>query len=406
MAISGLRSVAGTINIERGASLDGKGEWSRIEGCDAVTLYVCVRPAGEGDAEYQFSEIYRQLGSLLGEQGASRRHVITEKVYLADVAGDAEQFRTIRETYYTAGNGHGSSLPATTFVQQPPATPGVLGELQCLVMVPLADEPLNVRDLTGLPAPAAGKVVSARGYDHIFMQNITGGHFGDGMDYAGQAEDMFHIAERVLKQEHLTFRDVIRTWIYLDEMERDYATLNRVRSEFFQQNQVERVPASTGIQGGVYPPDRGGLLDLYALRTDREVDIRVMHAPTLNEAWSYGSAFSRGMAVQREDRVMLYVSGTASIDTSGQVVHVGDTARQVERMLLNITELLAGSDATPENIIRATTYLKDGADFDTFRHVYAEHGYPLDVPHTICEAAVCRPDWLVETEVTAVVSVA
>ena len=34
-------------------------------------------------------------------------------------------------------------------------------------------------------------------------------------------------------------------------------------------------------------------------------------------------------------------------------------------------------------------------DFDVFRRVYAERGFPADVPHTICHADVCRPDWLV-----------
>lgn len=406
MTISGLRSNATAVHVERGTSPDRRAAWCRIDGCDAVMLYVCVRPAGQGKLECQVREIYDQLESLLRAQEAKRQHVITEKVFFADMAAGVELFRAVGESYYCGGNGHTPALPATTYVQQPPAEPGVLCELQARVMLPREGESLTVRDVQGLPAPAAGKVVSVRGYEHVYLQNLTGGRAGDSMDYAQQTAEMFRIAERALEQEELTFRDVIRTWIYVSEMERDYATLNRVRTAFFKEQGVQRVPASTGIQGGVYPLDRGGLLDLYALKTRGDAEIWVMHAPTLNEAWSYGSSFSRGMAVKREDRVVLHVSGTASIDTSGQVVHVGDTARQVERMLLNVSELLAGSGATPDHIVRATTYLKDGADFDTFKRVYADSGYPLDVPHTICQADVCRPEWLVETEVAAVVPVA
>jgi enamine deaminase RidA (YjgF/YER057c/UK114 family) len=403
MTISGLKDCATTLQLEPGSGKEGRTAWSIIRGCDATTLYVCVRPVASDQQDRQIRELYDTLDGLLQELGAERRHVITEKVHFADIAAGVEALRAVRENYYTGGNGHAGSLPATTYIQQPPAEPGVLFELQALVMVPVDGEELTVRDVQGLPAPASGKVVSSRGYDHVFMQNLTGGRVGDGLSYAEQTADMFQLAARALEQEQLTFRDVVRTWIYVDELERDYADLNRVRSAFFQQHGVERLPASTGIQGGVYPLDRGGLLDLYALRTERDVDIRLMHAGTLNEAWCYGSAFARGMAVTREDRTVLYVSGTASIDTTGTVVHVGDTAGQVERMLLNVRELLAGSGAAPADMVRATTYLKDAADYEVFKRVYAEQGFPLDVPHTICAADVCRPEWLVEIEVEAVI---
>ncbi len=127
-----------------------------------------------------------------------------------------------------------------------------------------------------------------------------------------------------------------------------------------------------------------------------------MHASTLNEAWCYGSAFARGMSAEREDRKVLYLSGTASIDTRGEVVHVGDIAGQVHRMLLNVEELLAGSGAAPGDIVRATTYLKHADDFEIFKRIYREKGFPENIPHTICHADVCRPDWLVETEVAAI----
>ena len=93
-------------------------------------------------------------------------------------------------------------------------------------------------------------------------------------------------------------------------MERDYDDLNRVRNAFFERVGLRRIPASTGIQGGVYPCDRGGSMDLYAFRTERPVEIDQMHASTLNEAWDYGSSFARGMRVTREDRTVLYEPGS------------------------------------------------------------------------------------------------
>ena len=404
MTLSRLEECTAPLEVEHPTLQEGGVTASRINGCGPVKLYVCVSPRGEGGIVEQVREIYDRLHAFLGKQGAGRRDVVTERVFFSDLESQVEIFREIREEFYVGGDGRDPRRPATTYLQQPPCTPGVLCELQARVLVPVEGEEMIVRDLEGLPPPAAGKMVSCRGYDHIYLHNLTGGEPGDGMEYAAQMEQVFDLAEQILEREGLTFRDVIRTWIYVDEMERDYADLNRVRTAFFERVGVRRLPASTGIQGGVYPLDRGGSLDLYALRTERPVKIEVMHAPTLNEAWSYGSSFSRGITVAREDRIVAYVSGTASIDTEGRVVHVGDIEGQVHRMLLNVEELLAGSGAGPEDIVRATTYLKRPGDAEAFKRIYAERGFPLDIPHTICHADVCRPDWLVEIEVAAIFS--
>ena len=99
---------------------------------------------------------------------------------------------------------------------------------------------------------------------------------------------------------------------------------------------------------------------------------------------------------------MAYVSGTASIDENGEVVHVGDISGQSARTLLNIEQLLAGCGAAPTDIVRGTTYLKRADDYGVFLRTWQERGFPESIPHTICRADVCRPDWLCETEVVAI----
>ncbi|MFA6108207.1 MAG: RidA family protein [Candidatus Latescibacterota bacterium] len=402
MAVSGVAPGASALRVERLSQHEGAVNVSRIHGCEGVSLFLGIRPTDRGCLLDQARDIYDRLARVLSEQGVGRHHVVTEKVFLSDVGSQVEAFRKVREGFYLAANGKAGSLPATTYLEQPPCDPGVVCELQARVCLSTLESPVEVRELDGLPAPAAGKVITTAGYDHFYLHNLTGGVPGDGMSYAHQTEETFELAERILRREGLSFRDVIRTWIYLAEMDRDYAELNRVRTAFFERTGVERRPASTGIQGRVYPCDRGGALDLYAFRARRPVEIRVMHAPSLNEAWSYGSSFSRGMTVTCEHRTMAYISGTASIDTEGRVVHLGDVEGQVHRMLLNVEQLLAGSGATPADMIRATTYLKRAEDFELFQRIYAEHGFPLDIPHTVCKADVCRPEWLVEIEGAAI----
>ena len=85
--------------------------------------------------------------------------------------------------------------------------------------------------------------------------------------------------------------------------------------------------------------------------------IRSYYAPTMNEAPSYGADFCRGMTVETRSRRTIYLSGTASIDTAGRVVCMGDIEGQVDRMLLNVRELLAYEGASPDDLVaRITSY--------------------------------------------------
>ena len=92
------------------------------------------------------------------------------------------------------------------------------------------------------------------------------------------------------------------------------------------------------------------------------------HQPeTLNEAYDYGSAFSRGMRIDLNGLTILLISGTASIDERAARVHVGDFRAQTRRTFENITELLAAEGATWKDIVRTTCYLRDiERDYEAF----------------------------------------
>ena len=72
------------------------------------------------------------------------------------------------------------------------------------------------------------------------------------------------------------------------------------------------------------------------------------------------------MKLVLEDRVVAYVSGTASIDTEGRVVHVGDIKGQVDRMLSNVEQLLEVQKVTTDDMVTAITYLKEPQFLDAF----------------------------------------
>jgi enamine deaminase RidA (YjgF/YER057c/UK114 family) len=212
---------------------------------------------------------------------------------------------------------------------------------------------------------------------------------------------MFGLAEDLLQQAGMEFSDVVRAWIHLREMDRDYPDLNRARREFFKARGIDPVPASTGIGGGTVCDAHDLCLGIYAVKAGHPPVRTVMTSPTLNEAGDYGADFVRGMKMVEANKIALHVSGTASVDEAGRTAHVGDFDAQADRMLVNVAALLQGQGATFGDVVSAVTYLKHPADAGRLRQKLREAGFE-GFPNVLVEARVCRPDLLCETEVLAV----
>ncbi len=127
---------------------------------------------------------------------------------------------------------------------------------------------------------------------------------------------------------------------------------------------------------------------------------------TLNEAYDYGSAFSRGMRIDLNGVTILLISGTASIDEHGRTVHAGDFRAQLQRTFENIGKLLAAEGATWHDIVRTTCYLRDiERDYQVFNDertaFYKRQGLDPLPASTGIQAILCRPDLLIEIEAIA-----
>ena len=126
----------------------------------------------------------------------------------------------------------------------------------------------------------------------------------------------------------------------------------------------------------------------------------------LNEAYDYGSSFSRGLRIDLNGLVILLISGTASIDGEGNTVHVGDFRAQLRRTYDNITGLLEAEGATWKDIVRTTCYLRDiERDYAVFNDertiFFKEQGLDPLPASTGIQAILCRPDLLIEIEAIA-----
>jgi len=375
----------------------------RFAGPEANELAILCRPEGPSpDAVLQAEAAYRSLAALLADNRASFEELASETLFLGDIRRDLPAVLDARARILTeVGQGAGAAAPA--FIQQPPLEYGAAFELAASAIVPRRRDGWSVRDVPATPRCAcAGCVRSAARLVRLGDQTslYTTNLYGAGGDALEQATSMFREAERLLDRCGMAFGDVVRTWIYLRDIDRDYGALNKARREFFLRHRIEPHPASTGIQGGPFPEAHDFSMRLHAVQGPGRLNLAPMSSPTLNEAWSYGADFSRGLRVTEANKVALYVSGTASIDEAGRTVHVGDFAAQAERMLHNVEALLAKQGATFADLISGVTYLKHRSDAAVLRARFRERG--LDgVPLPLVEAPLCRPELLCEMEAVA-----
>jgi enamine deaminase RidA (YjgF/YER057c/UK114 family) len=70
-------------------------------------------------------------------------------------------------------------------------------------------------------------------------------HIGD---FRAQTRRAFQNIAGLLEAEGATWKDVVRTTCYLRDIERDYAAFNQERTEFYREQGLDPLPASTGIQ--------------------------------------------------------------------------------------------------------------------------------------------------------------
>lgn len=209
-------------------------------------------------------------------------------------------------------------------------------------------------------------------------------------------------------------RNLIRTWIYVTNIDVNYQGVVEARNDIFDRQGLTadtHYIASTGIGGATPVRHAAVAIDFLTIPGIQEANKHYLQAlDHLNPTHEYGVAFERGTRLTfpaLSDSVthsscgkqQFFISGTASIDKHGAVVYEGDVVRQTGRLLENIGALLKDGDATMNDIQYFIIYLRDISDYLTVEHLMQQF-YP-QIPHIIVEAKVCRPGWLIEMECIA-----
>jgi enamine deaminase RidA (YjgF/YER057c/UK114 family) len=376
----------------------------RVTGPEAEELFVLCRPVcGTTDAGPQTEAIYRAILDLLAAEGASFESVIRETLFLRNLREDLEVVRDTRGRVLEEA-GCQPCRPATAEIEQPPLNDGACLELSLHAVIPRGRQSRAASDIRATPACECPEC--AKSYARLVQIGDeawfhAGNLYGSGGDAFEEASAMFWAAEDLLRKAGMSFHDVVRTWIYLRDIDRDYADFNRARREFFRQRSIDPSPASTGIGGGPVPDGHDLSLSVYAVQAPRPLAVALMSAPTLNDPGSYGSDFARGLKVVEANKTALHVSGTASVDEAGRTAHPENIEAQVDRMLVNISSLLSGQSASFRNVVSAVTYLKHPGDIRLLRTMFRERGFD-GFPNALVAAPLCRSDLLCEAEVLAV----
>lgn len=239
------------------------------------------------------------------------------------------------------------------------------------------------------------------GYDHLWLGDAC----GCGKDSEEQTEALLDSYSAALAAHGCDIpQHCLRTWFFVQDVDVNYSGVVTGRKGRFDRmglTQETHYLASTGIAGSNALRDSCVTLDAYAAVGMPQEKISYLKGSThLNPTHEYGVTFERGTAVDYGDRRHVVISGTASIDNKGQIVHPGDVKAQTLRMWENVEVLLDEAGCTYDDVMHMIVYLRDIADHAAVKSLYDER-FP-DHPKVFVWAPVCRPGWLIEMECMAV----
>lgn len=361
--------------------------FSRFDGENSTEFNLIITPDSGFSFSEQLTAIEKALTHFLKEQEMTDESVIFKRYFVSDYSNQTEIYDRMSNWRYVC---------ATSVVQQVPLCGAKVVLWVVLLEGSVTRKSLNQNNLS----------LNRNGYSHLFSTQLFD-EKAKGSSF-GQTIEIFQDYMDTLQKQNLTLAEnCIRTWIYVRDIDNNYAGMVNARNQIFISENLTREThfiASTGIEGRHANTDALVLMDAYAVGGISPEQITFLKAPThLNPTHDYGVAFERATTVDYGDRKQIFISGTASIDNCGQIVHPGDIAGQVKRTFENIKALLDEAGASIGDLTHLIVYVRDLADFPLIDQ-YIERHYPF-IPRVVVLAPVCRPGWLIEIEGIAIKAV-
>lgn len=98
---------------------------------------------------------------------------------------------------------------------------------------------------------------------------------------------------------------------------------------------------------------------------------------------------------------LVFLSGQIAIDPATSNIIQGDISAQTERVLKNISAILAAAGTSLERVVKTTVFLKNMSEFAAMNEVYGKFWKSAPPARSTVEVARLPKDVLVEIDVIA-----
>jgi enamine deaminase RidA (YjgF/YER057c/UK114 family) len=355
--------------------------------------YITVEAPGELSLPRQLDVVAQRYAEATQALRLPPESAIFRRLYLSDAANQAALVRDSSLFQEPL-----DSPVAVSMVQQPPLPGGKVAML--------AYHLDSRTKLTKRSVPPGHLIVEKGNLGHLWSTRLCATNTDRVSSPADQTREVFgRLIDMLADNGAALAENCVRTWIYVKDVDVFYQEINAARSALFEQHGLNRDThyiASTGIEGACSHRYDVVLMDAYSILGLLPGQVSYLSAyDHLCATKDYNVTFERGTRIAYADRAHHFISGTASIDSTGTVVHPGDVQRQLERALENVDALLRSGDAGLEDMSHLIVYLRDPSDHPRVEAYLAER-FP-EMPRLMVRGAVCRPEWLVEVEGIAIV---
>jgi enamine deaminase RidA (YjgF/YER057c/UK114 family) len=144
-----------------------------------------------------------------------------------------------------------------------------------------------------------------------------------------------------------------------------------------------------------------------ATAPDHEYDISINERikAMKRELYSSGAIWEPIVGYSRAVKFgnQIWVSGTTSTDSNGEIVGKGDAAAQTRQIIANITSALAAAGAHLSDVVRTRIFVTDMSQWEVIGRAHGEAFRDIRPAATMVEVRrLIDPDLLVEIEVEAI----
>jgi len=369
--------------------LGGNSACSRYENATGISEYcLAIDSDGSSHLEDTLRSLYEVLQDTYRSLDLTADTHVFSRFFFSDIRNQKQRFLA-SEAYDLLKHS------ACSFVQQPPLSGGDLSVLIYHVSAPNE----TIRKRSAINGDQNGTSILGNTYGLHFWCNLSCSEpFGPYY----QTEQVLDSYCQLLSQNSMGIdRNTARTWLFVNDIENHYQGMVDARRAFFERcglTPETHYIASTGIEGQTEHSKT--LVSMDALSIENIVPDQITHLSALgnlNPPHEYGVTFERGTKIRFGDRSHYHISGTASINEHGQVIHRNDIRNQTQRVVGNINALLESDDSSVNDLAYLIVYVKDAADYSCVRDVLGTLVDP-SIPQIYVGARACRPEWLVEVE--------